>query len=163
RQAMARANKVRNRLIAEGVPAERIDAVGINHLNDEAVRVAVSDEETKVIKSDAAAGAGEPMGQAHFVSSEAMTIASDHSAMVSCQARLVRSTKLTFINRGIEDAVVYVRHQVAPGYELAGDSKDLEKIGSAYLFQVKVAAGGSTNLVIDEKTPMQKSLDLNGD
>jgi hypothetical protein len=270
RLALERANKVRNRLIAEGVPADKVDAIGINQINTEAVKVAVAeDDSTKTPDAAGAAAAaaaqtaGDPLGQAHFVSSEAMTIAGDHSAMVSilqenadaervyfydpisargskdfafnavrltnpsnytldsgpftiydggqflgeglaepllphsvafipyaldrnilvetegggreeieklvtaqrgivtCQARRIRSTKLTLVNRGAEEATVYVRHKVVAGYELMGDAK-YDKMGGAYLVPVKIAPGSSAELVLEEKTPMKKTIDLNG-
>ncbi len=270
RLALERANKVRNRLIAEGVPPDKVDAVGVNQLNEQPVVVAVAEDDVTKAPDNAAAtaaaaaqAAGEPLGQAHFVSSEAMTIAGDHSAMVSilqedaeaervyfydpisargskdfafnavrltnpsnytldsgpftiydggqflgeglaepllphgvafipyaldrnilvetegggreeieklvaaqrgivqCQARRVKSTKLTLVNRGIDDVTVYVRHQVDAGYELMGDAK-YAKLGGAYLVPVKVAHQSSAELVLEEKTPIKKTIDLNG-
>jgi len=87
--SLERANRLRNRLIAKGIPAAQIEAVGTGEINDQqALRVLeVTEEERKREKqgnkqADAPVE-GEPLGQAHFVSADPLTIESDHSAMIS--------------------------------------------------------------------------------
>ena len=92
RASLARANKLRDQLIANGVDPNQVEAIGTGEVNNrEGLRV-VSKEETKAADKNRAttspdepaiADDGQPLGQAHFVSSEAMTIERDHSAMVS--------------------------------------------------------------------------------
>ncbi|MSP23791.1 MAG: DUF4139 domain-containing protein [Myxococcales bacterium] len=268
--ALARANRVRNGLIANGVPAERIDAIGMTELGTEAVRMVVA-ETGDVTKSGADAGGTptetattEPLGHAHFVSSEAMTIASGYSAMLSmlqtgtkaervyyydpiskrgskdfafnairltnpsqytldggpftiysggqflgeglsdavlpgavafipyaldrailvvtetdsrdeierlltldrgvakAAARRVRTTRLSLSNRGTEAATVFLRHEPAPGHTLV-DAKPVEKLGGAYLFTIAIPAGTTVPFVLEEKTPVDRILDLRGD
>jgi len=88
-ESLNRANRLRNRLIAEGIPASQIEAVGTGEVNDQqALRVleVIEDErkrETQANKQADAPVEGEPLGQAHFVSADPLTIKSDHSAMIS--------------------------------------------------------------------------------
>jgi hypothetical protein len=80
--------------------------------------------------------------------------------MVSAEARSVKSTKLTLINRGTTPALTYVRHLPAPQHTLIAPAKGFEKLRGAYLFPVTVPAGGSLVLSIEEATPIQKTVDV---
>jgi hypothetical protein len=80
--------------------------------------------------------------------------------MVTAEARSVKSTKLTLINRSATPALTYVRHQPAPQHALIAPSSGFEKLRGAYLFPVTVPAGGSLTLTIEEATPIQKSVDV---
>lgn len=80
--------------------------------------------------------------------------------VVTAEARAVRSTKLTLVNRGSSAALTYVRHQPAPGYELLTPRTGFEKLRGAYLFPVSVPAGGSLTLEIEESTSIQKTVDV---
>lgn len=79
--------------------------------------------------------------------------------MVTAEARGIRSTKLTLVNRGSEPALTYVRHQPAAGYDLSAPTTGFEKLRGAYLFPVTVPAGGTLSLTIEESTPIQKTVD----
>ena len=125
--ALARANRVRNRLIAEGVPAGRIDAVGLNEVSEEPVKVAVSEDAAE--PSETGPGTprteqvGEPLGQAHFVSSESLTIESNHSALVSILQSEAAAERVYYYDpiseRGSKDfAFNAVRLQNPSGYML---------------------------------------------
>ena len=89
RQAsLDRANSLREQLIANGVPPANIDAIGTGRVStSEAVRIVAADEEegkAPHAKGDAPPVVeGQPLGSAHFVSAQPMTIERDHSAMVS--------------------------------------------------------------------------------
>jgi hypothetical protein len=64
-------------------------------------------------------------------------------------------------NRLGEPATVYVRHTIAAGYKLTKGTKDEpERIGGAHLFRLTVPAGVTTELVIEEATPIFKTIDL---
>ncbi len=64
-------------------------------------------------------------------------------------------------NRLSDAATVYVRHTIADGYKLTRGTKDVpERIGAAHLFRVSVPAGGTTELVVEEATPVFKTVDL---
>lgn len=280
--SLERANKLRNRLIADGVAPEQVEAIGTGQVNErEELRVVgVTEDATKAggKTQNAAAGGGapapqapissEPMGQAHFVSRQAMTIEKGHSAMVSIlqqdavakrvyyydpisargskkfafnavrvknpskytldsgpitvyeggqflgegmaesilpgatafipyaldravivepevtgreeidrlitiqrglvstDTRKIRSTKLVLSNRGATDATVFVRHKVKAGYKLSTKGPKMpkpEKLGGAHLFRVSVPAGSSLDLVIEEWTPVKRTVDIRTD
>ncbi len=272
RQAsLARANVLREQLIAQGMPAERVEAVGTGKFNpSQAVRVVAVDEPTSPKpKAPGATGssqdASQPLGHAHFVARKTMTIEQDHSAMVSIlsketeaekvyfydpisargskkfafnavriknpsqymldsgpftvyagsqflgeglsepilphdrafipyaldrsivaeptlstreeierlltiqrgivttEMRRIRKTKLTLNNRGSETAKVYVRHQVPPAYELDRAQHQVDKLGGAYLLPVQVPAGEAVELIIEEWTPITKTVDIRSD
>jgi hypothetical protein len=80
--------------------------------------------------------------------------------MVTAEARGVKSTKLTLVNRGTAPALTYVRHLLVPGYTLTAPTSGFEKLRGAYLFPVTVPAGGSLSLTIEESTPIQKTVDV---
>jgi hypothetical protein len=80
--------------------------------------------------------------------------------VVSAEARAIKSTKLTLVNRGTVAALTYVRHQPASGYELIAPRTGFERLRGAYLFPVTVPAGGSLTLSIEEATPIQKTVDV---
>ncbi len=80
--------------------------------------------------------------------------------MVTAEARSIKSTKLTLINRGRSPALTYVRHQPAAQHQLIAPTQGVEKLRGAYLFPVTVPAGGSFTLNIEEATPIRKSVDV---
>jgi hypothetical protein len=86
--------------------------------------------------------------------------------VVTTETRLIRSTKLTLTNRGVDDATIYVRHKVAPGYQLSTMGPKMpapEKLGGAHLFKVSAKGGESIALVIDEWTPVRRTVDIRTD
>lgn len=271
--SLARANQLRDRLIADGVPPEQVEAIGTGKIDEsQEIRVVgVTDGDAKEQAGEAPAPPpidGDPLGQAHFVSSQAMTIEKGHSAMVSIlqqeavaarvyyydpisergsqkfafnavkvtnpsqytldsgpitvyeagqflgegmaepilpkstafipfaldravivepevagreeidrlitiergvvstESRKIRSTKLVLTNRGTTSATVYVRHKVGAGYKLATKGPEVpqpEKLGGAHLFKVTVPAGVSQDLVIEEWTPVERTVDIRTD
>jgi hypothetical protein len=111
RQAgMARAESLRDRLVARGVAAEKIEAASFGRVHPtQAVRlVAASVERTAAEqpKSDAGAEA-EPSGSAYFVAPGPMSIERDHSAMVSLLRERVRAERVYYYDpvseRGSKD------------------------------------------------------------
>lgn len=270
RESTARANALRDRLVAMGVPADNLETVGVGTVNtQEAVRVIEAEDSgggADGAEMDAQAEDTLPVGHAHFVSKHALTIAADHSAMVSilnaptkaervyfydpvsargskthafnavrivnpsrytldggpftiytkgqflgeglsepilpgavafipyaldrsivveqelatreeidelvsvqrgivtAESQRIRRTALSIANRGRQDAEVYVRHKVASGYTLSQASKgrraEVEKLGGAHLFRVKVGAGETVELVVEEQTPLMKTVDI---
>jgi hypothetical protein len=83
--------------------------------------------------------------------------------IVTAEARSIRTTKLSFHNRGTTPAVTYVRHATAPGHALEAPLTGFEKLRGAYLIPVTVPAGGTLALTIEESTPIQKSVDVRTD
>jgi uncharacterized coiled-coil protein SlyX len=80
--------------------------------------------------------------------------------IVTTETQRIRKTKLTLSNRGQEAAKVYARHQVQPGYELRKSALQVEKLSGAHLFAVTVAAGQAVEVVIEESTPIMKTVDI---
>jgi uncharacterized coiled-coil protein SlyX len=80
--------------------------------------------------------------------------------IVRSEARSIRTTKFSLINRDGKAATVYVRHPITEGFKLEAPASGVEKLGGAYLFAVNVPANESVMLSIEESTPMQKSLDI---
>ena len=80
--------------------------------------------------------------------------------IVTTETQRIRKTKITLSNRGQESAKVYVRHQVQPGYELRKSALQVEKLNGAYLFPVTVAAGQAVEVVVEETTPIMKTVDI---
>ena len=83
--------------------------------------------------------------------------------IVRSEARSIRTTKLSLVNRDGKPATVYVRHPISEGFKLEAPASGVEKLGGAYLFAVNVPANESVKLSIEESTPMQKSLDIRDD
>ena len=80
--------------------------------------------------------------------------------IVHSEARRIRLTKLSLVNRDTKAATVYVRHPITEGFKLEAPSAGVEKLGGAYLFAVNVPPNESVALAIEESTPIQKSLDI---
>jgi hypothetical protein len=83
--------------------------------------------------------------------------------VVQSEARRIRTTKLSLVNRDGKPATVYVRHPISEGFKLEAPATGVERLGGAYLFAVTVPANESVNLSIEESTPIQKSLDIRTD
>jgi hypothetical protein len=267
--SLRRANALRDKLIANGVPASQIDAVGTGVINNkQAVRLTteLANYEARQAKEPPGAVAdAQPLGHAHFVSAGPLTINAGHSAMVdilsadtratrvyyfdpisprgskrfafnairlvnpseytldsgpftvyakgqflgeglsdpilpkstafipyaldrsilierdasnreeierlvaiqrgivTTESRRIRSHKLTLNNRGKQDAQVYVRHKLTTGYTLSKTKFKVEKLAGAYLFPVHVKAGQSVELIIEEWSPIMKTVDIRTD
>ncbi|MDF3071772.1 MAG: uncharacterized protein K0R38_7373, partial [Polyangiaceae bacterium] len=80
--------------------------------------------------------------------------------VVTAEARALKVTKLTLINRGTTPALTYVRHLPAAGHELVAPKSGFEKLRGAYLFPVTIPAGGALSLTIEEATPVRKTVDV---
>jgi hypothetical protein len=80
--------------------------------------------------------------------------------VLTTEVKHLRETKLNLKNRLHEPTTVYVRHSVLKGWDLLSAPKNVERLGEAYLFPVELAAGESKELLIEEGTPMTKTLDL---
>ncbi|HVJ22130.1 MAG TPA: OmpA family protein [Polyangiaceae bacterium] len=83
--------------------------------------------------------------------------------IVTAEARSIKTTKLSLHNRGTIAAITYVRHSPAPNHALEAPRSGFEKLRGAYLFPVEIPAGGTVSLVIEESTPIQKSVDVRTD
>jgi hypothetical protein len=83
--------------------------------------------------------------------------------VLATEARRVKTTELALVNRGLTPAIVYVRHAVPDGYKLTLPAEGAEKFRDAYLIPVKIPAGASANLRIEETTPIEKTVDIRSD
>ena len=77
------------------------------------------------------------------------------------EARRIKTSEFLLTNRGQSEVTVYVRHIPSAGYKLVQPTKG-EKFRDGFLFPVKVAAGASTTLAIEEATPITKMVDIRG-
>ncbi len=73
--------------------------------------------------------------------------------IVHSEARSIRSTKLSLVNRDSKAATVYVRHPITEGFKLESPASGVEKLGGAYLFAVNVPPNESVKLSIEESNP----------
>jgi hypothetical protein len=80
--------------------------------------------------------------------------------VLSTEMRKVNKQTLLVQNRLAEAADVYVRHTVPKGFKLTKHPENVERIGEAHLFRVKVPANGKLEVVIEEETPVFKSVDM---
>ncbi len=107
--SLDRANRLRNELIANGVDPGLVEAVGTGEVDESrGLRVVQLSSETQGqekakdglktegAKLDAPPPDEQPLGQAHFLSKQAMTIARDHSAMVSILNRPAEAEQVYF-------------------------------------------------------------------
>jgi flagellar biosynthesis chaperone FliJ len=88
-------------------------------------------------------------------------ILSVQRGVFSSEVQHTKRFTYTLHNRLAEPATVYVRHTIGAGYQLTKGTKDEpERIGGAHLFRVTVPAGVTTELTIEEATPIFKTIDL---
>lgn len=80
--------------------------------------------------------------------------------VLTTEVKHIRQTKLSLTNRLRKPATVYVRHTVLKGWNLLSSPKNGEKLGSSHVFPIQLKAGESREVVIEESTPMTKTLDL---
>jgi hypothetical protein len=84
--------------------------------------------------------------------------------IVNTETRRIRRKAVTISNRGKHSAQVYVRHKVASGFQLTKSSAaKVEKLNGAHLFAVDVPAGEAVELVVEEWTPLMKTVDIRTD
>jgi hypothetical protein len=76
------------------------------------------------------------------------------------EAQRIRKTTLELANRDQKPAKVFVRHAVPDGWTLLNKGPKIEKLGDAYLIPVTVKGGEAIKLVIEEATPVQKTVDI---
>ncbi|HZF49628.1 MAG TPA: OmpA family protein [Polyangiaceae bacterium] len=91
---------------------------------------------------------------------EIARIISVQRGVFSTEVQHTRKIKLTLNNRLDEAATVYIRHTVQKGYQLSKAPKDRERLGASHLFRVNVPPNGSSEVVIEEVTPLFKTTDI---
>lgn len=80
--------------------------------------------------------------------------------ILSTEMRHSKTKKLTITNKLAEPASVYIRHTVPKNFKLSKHPEDVERIGEAYLFRVDIPGNGKTEVVIEEETPVFKTVDI---
>ncbi len=262
--ALQRANVIRDRLIARGVPADKVEAIADGTVNEaQAVRVVADAPPGSPAQAARAPDESkDPIGDAYFLTGVPMTIEKDRSAMVSllksdtkaervyyydpissrgsqnfafqavrienpsaytldrgpftvyaegqflgeglseaippksiafipfaldrqlvvepktasrdeinrlitidrgvitAEVRAIRKTTFSLHNRGDAEALVYVRHAVAPGWELRPTTIAMERLAGSYLFPVRVPARSAVAVSIEEAQPTQQTVDI---
>jgi hypothetical protein len=107
--ALKRANAVRDRLIARGVDASKVDAeVASSASASQSIRVvAASDPEKPTQPGTPSAESRDPIGSSYFVSKTPMTIEKDRSAMVSLMKAVAKAERVYYYDpvssRGSQD------------------------------------------------------------
>jgi hypothetical protein len=80
--------------------------------------------------------------------------------ILTCEMQHRKTTKLRITNRLQEPTTMLVRHTTPRGWTISAAPSESEQYGTARLYRVKLAAGETKTIQIDESTPMQKTLDL---
>ena len=80
--------------------------------------------------------------------------------ILSTEMRHSKTKKLAITNKLSEPASVYIRHTVPKNFKLTKHPEDVERIGEAYLFRVDIPANGKVDVVIEEETPVFKTVDI---
>ncbi len=83
--------------------------------------------------------------------------------VLTAQVQHIRHRKLTVTNRMNQVARVYIRHTMNKGWTLLEAPPQFERVGDAHLFEVDLKPLESRDVVIDEATPIERTLDLNTD
>jgi len=78
----------------------------------------------------------------------------------STESQQIKKTVLVLRNRLDEPAKVYVRHTVPQGYTLLPSSQTQQRLGNAHLFRIDVPPKGEKELVIEEATPVFRTVDV---
>ena len=80
--------------------------------------------------------------------------------VMATEIKHTRRSAIALHNRAAEPVVVYVRHTVAAGYTLTVHPERDERVGNAHLFRVEVPAGGTTEVALEEATPVRRTTDV---
>ena len=83
--------------------------------------------------------------------------------VLTAEVQHIKRTQMEVSNRGATAASVYIRHRIADGWTLVKGPELSEKMGEAHLFRVQLEGGESKTLVIEEATPMRRTVDLRSD
>ena len=87
-------------------------------------------------------------------------ILSVQRGVFSCEVQHTRRIAYSLHNRLPEPAVVYVKHTVQDGYKLARRNQATRAPGFCQSLSGRPRGGGDAELVVDESTPIYKTIDL---
>ena len=91
---------------------------------------------------------------------EILRVVTVQRGVLSAETQHVRRMKVVLTNRSTERVAVYVRHSVAAGFRLLSPARSDERLGTAHLFRVAIEPSSRAELVIEEATPVLKTVDL---
>lgn len=80
--------------------------------------------------------------------------------IITAEVEHIRKTTFSLHNRSDKEATVYVRHAVAPGWDLRPTSFPMERLSGNYLFQVRVPARGALQVALEEAQPLEQNIDV---
>jgi hypothetical protein len=80
--------------------------------------------------------------------------------VLTTEVQHLRRVEYQVHNRLAQPAQVYVRHTVERGWELTDAPKERQRIGRVHLFPVIVEPGQSRRVVIEQATPLVRTVDL---
>ncbi len=78
----------------------------------------------------------------------------------STEVKHTKTTKLIFHNRLPQKARLAIKHTTPKGYELDKKGFTVEKLGGAYVLGVELEPASKKEVVIEESTPVFKTIDL---
>jgi outer membrane protein OmpA-like peptidoglycan-associated protein len=78
----------------------------------------------------------------------------------STEVEHLRKESVVLHNRLPQRATVYLRHTVAPGYKLGKAPAHQERVGNAYLFRVELEPNATTEVTIEQGTPLFRTTDI---
>lgn len=91
---------------------------------------------------------------------EILRILAVQRGVFSTEAKHTKTTKLIFHNRLPSKVKVNIRHTTPKGYTLDPKGFTIEKIGSSNVLGIELPANGKKEVVIEESTPIFKTIDL---
>lgn len=91
---------------------------------------------------------------------EISRILSVQRGVFSTEVQRTRRTILSLTNRLTEKAVVYLRHTIPAGYKLSKGPAVAEKLGESSLFRIELPPSSTTDITIEEATPVLRTADL---
>jgi len=80
--------------------------------------------------------------------------------ILTAKVNHVRRTRFVMNNRSGRSLKLFVRHTVGKGWKLAKHPKIFEKLGETHLFTMTLEPHEHRQLVLEETTPLQRSIDL---
>ena len=80
--------------------------------------------------------------------------------VLTAEVQHTRRTELKITSRLHKPTITYVRHTVRKGWELTRSPKLSEKLGEAHLFAIALAPGETKTVVVEEATPITKTINL---
>jgi hypothetical protein len=80
--------------------------------------------------------------------------------VIKAEVEHIKRTTFSLHNRSDKDVVVFVRHAVAPGWDLRPTTLPTERLAGNYLFQVRVPARGALTVDVEEAQPLEQTIDI---